>query len=569
MTIASHYNNKNNILIFAHPGIQECTDLIKDIRSQNPDTKISIISHVYIPDKELEGLKLHRAFILDRRKVSGISSLIRLGLSILRDIRKSKFDLFLLWYRGHTLTFLFEMFALCTGIRSVMWNDKTSETTSLHWGRPLFRLPEVIGKNIFWHFVLLLLYLYALIDMGRVQPPRKSKLSQRKMLFLRTDIELAYDNVTVGGSVSHVKGIVNAFHELGYEITAIGTGHIEGIHASRSYVASPWIIRDIPRELVELMASIAVYRKAKRFLGEAQLDFIYQRYSMYNFAGVWLARKFNIPLVLEANNSEVSMRLQFSRMTYPKFGKVMERWILSKADQIVSVAKITKDTFIGMGLDGDRIQVIPNGADPKVFYPKPKEEKLLKHYGLEGKIIIGFIGCFYPWHGLEYLCRAIPGAVQEQPELHFLFVGDGDERPKLQDILDKNGMSGHVTFTGFVKHVEIPDYLSIMDIVVSPHAPWKEFFGSPIKLFEYMSAGKPIVASAVGQIAEVIQNGYSGILVTPGEIKELVDGVVLLAGKESLRVELSTHARQTILDRYSWTSHANKIRGFLREESAP
>lgn len=566
-SIVSYVKGKKNVLLFIHPGIGESKKLIEKFREVNPEAKISIISHVFIPDKDLEGLQLHKTFILDRRKVSGMSSLIRMGLSILSDIRRSKFDLFIMWYRGHTLSFLFEMFTLMTGAPSIMWDDRTHSIIRMHWGRPFYRLPEVIFKNVFFHFVLLVIYLYALMDMFRTPPPSKTNFRNKSMLFLRTDIELAYEQVTVGGSVSHVKGIVNAFNELGYDITAIGTGHIDGIAANKSFVASPWIIRDIPRELVELLSSIAVYTKAKSFLKGTKLDFIYQRYSMYNFAGIFLAKKFGIPCILEANNSEVEMRQQFSRMTYPRFGKRMEKWILTKADLIVCVAEITKKTFQAMGLDGTRIQSVPNGANPNVFFPRPKSDALVKKHHLQDKIVVGFIGCFYPWHGLEYMCKCIPGAVSQQKNLHFLFVGDGDEKPKMQDIIDKNGMQNHVTFTGFVPHSEINDYLSLMDIVVSPHAPWKEFFGSPIKLFEYMSSGKPVVASAVGQIAEIIRDRENGLLVTPGDIDELVAGVVELSNNEMLRAKLGENARQSVIDHYSWTAHAEKIAGFIREEN--
>ena len=123
-----------------------------------------------------------------------------------------------------------------------------------------------------------------------------------------------------------------------------------------------------------------------------------------------------------------------------------------------------------------------------------------------------------------------------------------------------------VIFTGMVSYNDIQYFLAICDILVSPHCLLsgnKEFFGSPTKIFEYMAIGKGIVASNLGQIGEVLENGKTAILVEPENIEELVNGILKLVNDERLRIQLGRKARKVVLNKYTWDRNIRELLIFM------
>jgi glycosyltransferase involved in cell wall biosynthesis len=151
-------------------------------------------------------------------------------------------------------------------------------------------------------------------------------------------------------------------------------------------------------------------------------------------------------------------------------------------------------------------------------------------------------------------------------KIHFLFIGDGVERPECERIIKETGMENYVTFIGIVSYKEIPKYLVACDILVSPHVPnvdGTSFFGSPTKLFEYMAMGKGIVASDLDQIGEILEHQKTAWLVKPGDVKDLADGVIKLIEDKDLREKLGRNTREKVITNYTWTRNVKKIINFF------
>ena len=152
--------------------------------------------------------------------------------------------------------------------------------------------------------------------------------------------------------------------------------------------------------------------------------------------------------------------------------------------------------------------------------------------------------------------------------LHFLLLGEGPLKKHAVNFLRDNNLSSYVCLAGRVGHREVPQYLAAMDILLSPHNPLQEdknkFHGSPLKLFEYMAMAKPIIASKVGQIGELLQDGNNAILINPGNDEELFNAILLLSKDEDLRVKLGERAREIILSRYTWDNNASKVIDIVR-----
>jgi glycosyltransferase involved in cell wall biosynthesis len=146
--------------------------------------------------------------------------------------------------------------------------------------------------------------------------------------------------------------------------------------------------------------------------------------------------------------------------------------------------------------------------------------------------------------------------------IRFLLVGSGSLLGEVKESLAAAEADGHVILTGAVNHHEVPALLDACDILVSPHVPLADgtdFFGSPTKIFEYMAMGKGIVASRLGQIAEVLSHEQTALLVEPGDTEELTAAILQLAALPTLRQQMGTAARQVAIKHHTWTRNAQNV----------
>jgi glycosyltransferase involved in cell wall biosynthesis len=184
--------------------------------------------------------------------------------------------------------------------------------------------------------------------------------------------------------------------------------------------------------------------------------------------------------------------------------------------------------------------------------------------------VVGFSGTFGLWHGIPTLARALPRIVAARPTVHWLLIGDGPLRPLVDNAIREHHVEERVSLPGLVPHAEMPGYLAACDIVISPHAKQAdggEFFGSPTKLFEYMAAGRPIVASGVGQIANVLEDERSALLVPPDDTDALCDAILRLVDDACLRSRLGQTARVAAVERHTWRQNAERVLAALGQDT--
>ena len=155
--------------------------------------------------------------------------------------------------------------------------------------------------------------------------------------------------------------------------------------------------------------------------------------------------------------------------------------------------------------------------------------------------------------------------IDSRKDTHFLFVGGGSNLDKFKEAFSKSDYLKYVSLPGTVPYSDVPKFLSVMDIVIAPYPKLEFWYPSSMKIFEYMSAGKAVVASAVGQINDIIQQKENGILFDPDEKNDMEKSVNLLLDNENLRKNLSINARSTILEKYTWKYHAQKMIDIFQE----
>jgi len=385
-----------------------------------------------------------------------------------------------------------------------------------------------------------------------------------KIIYLRTD---NFKGLQQGGSFTHFRGIVTAFYKLGYQIYYLGAGIIEvpKIDLAKTIINYP-LKFNLP-EIPDIYYNWRFIPKALKIIKTKQPLFLYQRHSIFNVCGAVLSQLTGIPLILEYNGSEPWVRekwgglLIFKRLCY-----FMENTTLKKADLITVVSKPMKDELLKRKIPEEKILVNYNGVDIDEFNPKIDGSEIRKKYNLENKIVIGAVSTFGVWHGMPILSQAVKPIINKiqntQYKIHFLFIGDGVERIKCENIIKESGMSGYVTFTGTISFTEIPKYLAACDILVAPHIPNSDgtpFFGSPTKLFEYMAMGKGIVASNLNQIGEVLEHKKTALLVKPGDVNDLTCGIIKLIKDKKLREELGRNARDEVINKYTWEKNVKRV----------
>ena len=266
--------------------------------------------------------------------------------------------------------------------------------------------------------------------------------------------------------------------------------------------------------------------------------------------------------MLEFNSSELWKGRFWGGLHLTRAASLVERINLCAAEQVVVVSDVLRRQLVGAGVAPTRLVLNPNGVDPAQFRPERDGTAVRRRLGLDSSIVVGFSGTFGLWHGIPTLADVLARVAQARPQVHWLLIGHGPLRRLVDDAIAAHALQDRVCLTGLVPHADMPDYLAACDILVSPHgrqADGGEFFGSPTKLFEYMAAGRPIVASAVGQIAEALVDEHSALLVPPEDLDALSHAIVRLVDDACLRARLARAARLAAEDRHTWRQNAERI----------
>jgi len=413
--------------------------------------------------------------------------------------------------------------------------------------------------------------------------------AEGNVLYLKTNLWLG---VQAGGSVAHTSGVVKGLLDNGFEVEFVSAESPIAMPETDALKFNPVIPQSayvIPREFNH-------YRHNKIFIDtalpllKASKGFIYQRLSLGNYAGVILSRLRGRPLVIEYNGSECWLAKNWGTpLTLEKLAMRAENACLRHAHLVVTVSDVLRDELIERGVDRDRIISYPNGVDTDLYSPdrftKKNVTALRERYGIPpASVVVTFVGTFGPWHGGEVFAKTVGEMARKNQaglkkhKLHFMFIGDGVRRSVVEELTAEPEVRRHVTITGLIDQEETPLHLAASDILVSPHVPnpdGSEFFGSPTKLFEYLASGRPVVASDLGQIGEVLEGcphvsdfdgsevpsskGVCGVLVKPEDTGELATALYFLVENPEWRKAAGHNARWRTLDRYTWGHHVERI----------
>ncbi len=361
------------------------------------------------------------------------------------------------------------------------------------------------------------------------------------------------------GAAVHIRSLCAAFAESGHSVTLLtprpGPLPGQGIRANIIHVPLP--DGDQDGETRAIVHADDLYAAASKELRRGNYDFIYERYSLWSDVGGRLAEATGLPFVLEVNAPLLEEAARFR--TLENVGKAREvelRQVMQA--KVVSVVSEPLAAYVrARGAAPENILVLPNGVDPVHFHPAVRGGRIHHRYGLNRKKIIGFAGRARPWHDLETLLAAFAQIQETDPSTHLLLVGQMPD--DLDQKLDSLGIRDAVTATGVIPHKEVPEHIAAMDVAVSSHAALDGFYFSPLKLFEYMACGVPVVAADTGQPAELIEPGVNGERYRPGDPDDLARKIGKLLTNPEYANELAWNGAVLVLGNYTWERNAREV----------
>lgn len=361
------------------------------------------------------------------------------------------------------------------------------------------------------------------------------------------------------GQYVHVEELTEALKRLGHEIIMVSPDVMESSSFGSEGGLVPLLKRFIPGfiyELLELSYALYAYLKLSRAVKQHQPDCLYERYNLYSPAGVWIKRRYKLPMLLEVNAPIFQERSKFNGIAIPWLARWSERYTWTSADIVLPVTQVLANYVKDAGVDESRITVIPNGIDPRKFERVLDNVEAKKHLGLEGRQILGFTGFVREWHGLERVVDLLKGHPDGQ-ERHLLVVGDGPARCDIEKRAAKLNVSDKVTFTGIVPRDEVANYVAAFDVALQPDVV---AYASPLKLFEYMALGKAIVAPDTQNIREVLENNVNAILFDLDRPGAMLEAVESLCKDKALRHRVANAACEEIeAGGYTWLNNAGRV----------
>lgn len=374
---------------------------------------------------------------------------------------------------------------------------------------------------------------------------------------------------SASGPRSHILGLIKGFTNLGWNVVPYIVGdHVpdKWIQAStKTIVKKHWtsrLITDLLRIFLGKLSSIIAKHQIK------DVDFVYERFGSFQSLGRIFQRK-NIKWVLETNGPFfIEAKRERKILFLSRLARKMEMTAYRQCDLLVCVTNQLKEIMVEeLKLNHEKILVVPNGVDINFFSPVGIEEKRFFNFP-----VIGYIGAIIERQRLDLLLKAIAELRNLGKNIGFVALGDGSHKNYLINQSKELNISNQVKFIGKVNRYEVPGFIAGFDLGYSGQDAIGEgllgrMYHSPLKLYEYLSMGKPAIASAYEDAKRVIKQNETGFLFTPGDIESLTSALRLALDQRENWPHMSKMAREEIIRNHSWENRAEIIITYLQNHN--
>jgi glycosyltransferase involved in cell wall biosynthesis len=370
------------------------------------------------------------------------------------------------------------------------------------------------------------------------------------------------------GSQVHAKEFMHAMEQLGHDMVPVELSlktkkQLQNLKIQSSSVSSKKskfaFIKELKTFLLRVIRLLKLYKEHKP-------DAIINRYLIYDFSAIIAGEILRIPVMYEVNASAVYEREIENKYYIKPLAKYIEKLIFNRSDAVTVVSEELKKYFHQNGYNTSKTLVIPNGVDitryPEILETPQRFHEIAQKW--ENNIIIGFLGSLKSWHGVQRVISLMPSLLKDNENIRLLIIGDGNERESIEKEIKSLNIEEFVHISGFIPHDEVPGALNLLNITLAPYKEIDNFYFSPLKIFEYMAAGKPVIAPPYGQITELVTQN-TGILLSKNSNEELQKAIIELANNPEKRSALGKNARVYIEENFTWKRNAMKIAERLEE----
>lgn len=287
-------------------------------------------------------------------------------------------------------------------------------------------------------------------------------------------------------------------------------------------------------------------------------------------AALRVSQRFNIPVVYEirafwedaavdhGTSKEWGLRYRMTR--------ALESFAIRKAHAVTTICEGLRSEIITRGVPPEKITVIPNGVNIDDFTIGQEEDELLRHsLNLEGKLVLGFIGSFYAYEGLNVLLDAAPLMIEKNSDIRILLVGGGQQDAALKNQAQRLSIGDKVLFTGRVPHDQVHKYYNLIDILIYPRLKMRlTDLVTPLKPLEAMAQGRLLAASNVGGHFELICDGKTGVLFEAGSPTALAESVLNFSSCKDSWPALRSAARTFVETERNWRVSVERYRAVYK-----
>jgi glycosyltransferase involved in cell wall biosynthesis len=317
------------------------------------------------------------------------------------------------------------------------------------------------------------------------------------------------------------------------------------------------------KERAALAQARAIEERLVALHAETPFDMIYERYSLWSAAGVRAARRLGIPVAIEVNAPLIDEQRAFRDLVCEAAARKIEAEVLQGATLLAAVSDQVGDWLLRQGAPREAVTVIGNAVDTLAFHPGIAANAAVP----EGAFCVGFTGSLKMWHGVDTLLTAFCALRRDVSEAHLLIAGDGPKKGWIEGFVAGAGLQDAVTLTGWVDHADLPPLIARMDVATAPYPAAKDHYFSPLKLYEYLALGRPVVASDIGQTSGLLTGSDAACLLPPGDAAALAHCLRDLARDPERRARMAA-ASAAEGRRHDWTDNARAVLRHLAAQRA-
>jgi glycosyltransferase involved in cell wall biosynthesis len=382
-----------------------------------------------------------------------------------------------------------------------------------------------------------------------------------------------YHHRTQGKAVEgvHIRGITDALRALGVAVDIMslpGADPYASPKAMSPTRQATWWMRVVSKlpeplfELVEVAYNVVVAGRILGYLRKHQdVDFIYERYSLFMFMPALIARWKKLPIILEVNDSATVVRVR--PLFFQRLAMAIERRVFRRANGLVFVSGIFRDRALAAHKTMAPTIVTPNAANiDKFSFTAEQRAAAREKWRLDSCVVCGYLGAFVPWHAIDAFVHRIADRLVQAPHLKLLLVGDGATFAALREFVASHGLGEQVVMTGRVAHDEVPGLLAAMDMAILPSAG---DYTSPVKLFEFMACAVAPIAPDFEPIREVLIENHTGWMFKAGDLDAAVSAVLERSRDANELKRVGSAARSYIAAERQWRNNVEQLLAFRRE----